>query len=119
MSLAIPFWIVVIWIAVLLLSRFFSAAYFLFRRFASHKKCHRLKSWPICFKAVREGIKPFEVRVDDRNFQPGDFVVLEEWDSDQSRYTGRSIRREITFVLTHGNFDAVPDGWCVLGLRSF
>lgn len=46
-------------------------------------KTHKLKIWPEYFKAVKDGRKTFEVRVNDREFQFGDAVVLEEWDPDR------------------------------------
>jgi len=41
---------------------------------------HRLKTHPAAFYAVRDGLKPFEVRRNDRLFQSGDLVELIYWD---------------------------------------
>lgn len=41
---------------------------------------HDLKIWPQYFCRVQDGSKTFEVRKNDRGFQPGDTVVLREWD---------------------------------------
>ena len=49
-------------------------------------KC-RLKTLPVYFEAVWHGRKEFEVRKNDRNFRPGDVVILEEWDK-LTGYTG-------------------------------
>lgn len=43
---------------------------------------HELKCWPQYFCRVANGSKTFEVRVNDRGFQPGDLVVLREWEPD-------------------------------------
>ena len=40
---------------------------------------HKLKTWPSCFQAVKAKIKPFEIRVNDRNYQVGDTLILEEF----------------------------------------
>lgn len=40
---------------------------------------HELKIWPQYYQAVYEGTKTFEVRVNDRGFQKGDFVRLREF----------------------------------------
>ena len=40
---------------------------------------HRLKIKPEYFQAVINGTKPFEIRYNDRNFQKGDRVILEEY----------------------------------------
>lgn len=41
---------------------------------------HHLKIWPQYYCRVEDGSKTFEVRENDRGFQPGDTVVLAEWD---------------------------------------
>lgn len=43
-------------------------------------KTHELKIWPQFFEAVKSGVKTFELRVNDREFQTGDMVRLVEWD---------------------------------------
>ena len=40
---------------------------------------HELKIWPQYFCRVADGSKTFEVRENDRGFQPGDIVVLKEY----------------------------------------
>lgn len=42
-------------------------------------KTHSVKSWPTEFEAVADGIKTFEVRRNDRDYQPGDVLVLREY----------------------------------------
>lgn len=41
---------------------------------------HELKIWPQFYARVADGSKTFEIRENDRGFQPGDEVVLKEWD---------------------------------------
>lgn len=41
---------------------------------------HELKIWPQYYCRVADGSKTFEVRKNDRGFQPGDSVELREWD---------------------------------------
>ena len=40
---------------------------------------HELKIWPQYYTRVADGSKTLEVRKNDRGFQPGDEVVLREW----------------------------------------
>lgn len=41
---------------------------------------HELKIWPQYYCRVANGTKTFEVRKNDRGFQPGDTVILKEYD---------------------------------------
>lgn len=43
-------------------------------------RTHELKIHPEFFNAVENGSKTFELRVNDREFQTGDRVKLNEWD---------------------------------------
>ena len=45
---------------------------------------HELKIWPQYYCRVANGSKTFEVRKNDRGFQPGDEVALYEWDPNAS-----------------------------------
>lgn len=84
-------------------------------------RTHRLKTWPEFFKAIDDGRKTFEVRADDRGFMEGDLLVLQEYDPssneiiDREKYTGREIRRHVTYKLPGGKFGIDPS-FCVLGL---
>lgn len=71
-------------------------------------KHHELKIWPEYFKAVREGRKTFEVRVNDRDFKEGDTVELMEWVPDTiigekpypGMFTGARLKFGIGYVYT-------------------
>jgi hypothetical protein len=70
------------------------------------QKIIRRKIWPEFFKPVDSGEKPFEVRNDDRDeehFQVGDTLQLEEWDPATQQYTGKVLRRIISYVLEVGS----------------
>jgi hypothetical protein len=60
---------------------------------------HDLKTWPEYFQAIEDGSKTFEIRIDDRGFKVGDTLLLREWDNERFIYTGRSLRRRVTYVL--------------------
>lgn len=75
-------------------------------------KWHLLKTWPDSFEAVMRGVKPFEVRVNDRDYQVGDVLVLQEFIPEGPRgnrfmvgptprgYTGRAIIVRVTYMIT-------------------
>lgn len=60
---------------------------------------HELKTHPEYFQKSIDGIKDFEIRINDRNFQVGDEIVLKEFDY-QMKYTGREIYGHITYILS-------------------
>lgn len=57
------------------------------------------KVWPGYFDAVAHGNKNFELRLGDFRAQPGDILVLREWDPSISEYTGRQVERVVTYVV--------------------
>lgn len=83
------------------------------------ERTHNLKTWPDYFARVKTGEKPFEVRRDDRGFQKGDLLRLQEWCPASAGirygYTGEEVTKRVSFVLTGGQFGIEP-GYVVLGL---
>lgn len=81
-------------------------------------KTHALKTWPKYFNASVAGVKPFEVRKDDRGgFEVGDLIQQEEWDPETGKYTGAIAVFRVTYVLRGGQFGIEP-GYVVLGLGT-
>jgi len=76
---------------------------------------HRLKTTPRAFMALAVGLKTFEFRKNDRDFQPGDVLVLQEYEPDREVYTGRELSLLTPYVLYGPEF-GVPDGYCVLSV---
>jgi len=78
---------------------------------------HTLKSWPRFFWPVWGGIKPFELRKDDRQFAVGDDIELREYDPDRDQFSGQRWSGVITYIIRPD--DGVPGlepGYCILGL---
>lgn len=50
------------------------------------------------FEPILEGKKNFELRLNDFVVKEGDILVLEEWNSETKDYTGRKIKKEVTWV---------------------
>ncbi|WP_411239039.1 ASCH/PUA domain-containing protein [Bacillus altitudinis] len=59
---------------------------------------HDLKIMPQYFWAVKTGIKGFEIRRNDREFQVGDILRLREYKD--GHYTGRLVLGRITFITS-------------------
>lgn len=62
-------------------------------------KTHELKSWPEFFSPVFDGKKNFELRRDDRHYRAGDILILKEWEPNTAKYSGRQVRKVVTYVL--------------------
>lgn len=77
-------------------------------------RVHFLKTWPEPFEAVASGVKPFEIRRNDRHYRVGDLLVLREYDLGTETYSGQHVARLVTYVSSgrHG----LPPGLCVLGM---
>ena len=69
-------------------------------------KTHAIKIWPDYFMAVCFKRKTFELRKNDRNYTPGDHVVMREWDPMTRKYTGQKIEATIGWI-TETNGDQV------------
>jgi len=72
---------------------------------------HDLKIWPEYFEAVDLGWKSFEIRRNDRGFRVNDILLLREWNPTTKDYTGRTLRRQVTYVLSTLELD--PDYVCM------
>lgn len=75
---------------------------------------HNLKTWPVYFQAVWDGVKTAEIRKDDRGFAVGDSLLLEEWEA--GVYTGRRLSATISHIVKGAPF--LPDDTAVLSLTN-
>jgi len=92
---------------------------------------HVLKTHPAMFRAVRDGVKNFEVRKDDRAFQAGDTVELTYHDPEREGPgafmmppmpfvegdSKTSLFATITFVLRGGQY-GIETGFVALALKD-
>ncbi|HZR35154.1 MAG TPA: DUF3850 domain-containing protein [Nevskia sp.] len=81
-------------------------------------KIHKVKIWPAPFRDVVERRKSFEVRKNDRDYQPGDVLWLEEFNPQSAELTGRSQLVDIDYVLRAGEYGlpGIEQGFAVLGI---
>lgn len=59
---------------------------------------HEKKVWSEYFQKILEGKKNYELRLADWDCQEGDILILREWDHQTSKFTGRTIEKEVTYV---------------------
>lgn len=76
---------------------------------------HKLKTWSEYFQAVDKGDKSFELRVNDRNFQNGDILLLQEWNEDTG-FTGNEITVVVTYLLEGGIF-GLEEGYVIMSFQ--
>lgn len=74
---------------------------------------HKLKAVNPFFEQVRDGLKDFEVRFDDRDFNVGDTLILQQYKYE--KYTGEELTRKIKYILRR--FKGLQRGYVVLGLE--
>jgi hypothetical protein len=89
---------------------------------------HELKTWPEYFQAIVEGRKPFDYRLNDRGYQVGDVLHLREYvppviaDDDfglrdgGGYYTGRELRKSVTYILDDRLGPTMREGFVIMGL---
>lgn len=65
------------------------------------------------YDAVESRVKNFEVRFNDRDYRPGDLLILREWDG--SEFTGFEIVRQITYVCSLDEIGLM--GWVAMSIE--
>ncbi len=90
-------------------------------------KTHELKTDPAVFRASIKGVKPWEIRFDDRGYEVGDRLHLREtqYSGDDMKdgmpliYTGRELVVQVDYIL-HGHPAGygIDDGWCIMSVSA-
>lgn len=77
---------------------------------------HELKVDAEIFLAIQDRTKEYEVRLNDRDFQLGDVLLLKEWDG--SRFTGAGFETgPIRHILEGGKY-GIADGYVILSWHN-
>lgn len=93
---------------------------------------HAVKCYPKYFKALKSGEKTFEVRENDRAYKVGDYLAVNEFESEiiyrgcpklpknfvstkGGYYTGKSLLFQITYILDEPEYCA--RGKVILALK--
>ena len=85
---------------------------------------HELKTDSIQFQHVWSGLKSFEIRLDDRNFDVKDTLLLKETTYTGKQmlngmplyYTGREILVSVIHIM-RGPVYGLADGWCIMSIK--
>ena len=78
---------------------------------------HYLKIKPEYYKDVECGLKTFELRKNDRNFQVGDILMLIKLD-DEGNETDQVTRVKVTYILKDCPQYGLKDGYAILGIAE-
>lgn len=86
---------------------------------------HELKTDPTAFQAVADGKKTYEIRKNDRGFQTGDELWLNETkytgaemkNGKPLEYTDRIMAVKVTHIL-HGPSYGLKDGWVIMSITN-
>lgn len=78
---------------------------------------HKLKTWMPFFALILDGSKTFDLRPNDRDFQLGDKLILQEYDQKLQAYTGRELTAYVTYITDGKTFGALTDGWVCMAIR--
>jgi hypothetical protein len=93
-------------------------------------RIHILKTWSPWFELVRDGKKPWELRLNDRNYRRGDFLVLRQFEPDPKGLRTTALGRcphpdgkwgndYVVMAVTWVIEDLfVPPGYVMLSLRE-
>lgn len=82
--------------------------------FDEYVKFHELKTIQPFFQQVCDGVKTFELRKNDRDFQVNELLKLQEYNPITKEYTGRYVFKKITYILK--DFTGLVDGYVILGI---
>ena len=75
---------------------------------------HQIRIGTTFFDDAAAGVKPFTIRKNDRNYKVGD--ILEKMEFDEGKYTGRSLRQEVVYMLE--DYAGIVEGYCIMGLKN-
>lgn len=76
---------------------------------------HALKIEQKHFEAVIKGEKTFEIRKNDRGYQVGDILALNEFDNNSNKYTDRSALVSVDYILDDEKY--LAEEHIVMGIK--
>jgi hypothetical protein len=82
---------------------------------------HKLKCVQPFFNDMKDGIKKFDMRKNDRGFQKGDLLIQEEFDPEDVEeadkgYSGKAFVVRVDYILS--DYAGLQEGYCVMGVTK-
>ena len=80
---------------------------------------HSIKCLPIYYQALISNRKRFEVRKNDRNFQLGDLLHIQEYFPEKKEYSGRSCLVRVDYILKGlgpSNIIPLPEDYVIMSI---
>ncbi len=81
------------------------------------RQIHHLKTWKIYFQEVWNENKLFEIRKNDRGFQQGDLLILQEFDFLRQILTGREILCLVKYIFNSNGDFGLEEGFCAMSIK--
>ncbi len=79
-------------------------------------KVHDLKTDVEYLDEITTYEKPFECRLNDRDFDEGDILVLREYDRGTDKYGHKAVVCLVTYIL-NDHFPGVTKGYVIMGIK--
>lgn len=80
-------------------------------------RVHKLKTWEGMFDAIAEGLKPWEYRLNDRDYKQGDILHLMRYNHVAGEFTGQTLDMVVTFIM-HGPAFNIPAGYVIMSIKE-
>lgn len=78
---------------------------------------HKLKTYQEHLDNIRLGVKPYEIRRNDRDFKVGDILWLKGWNPTREEYTGDELKVDVLSVLENVPEFGLAAGFCIMGIK--
>lgn len=78
-------------------------------------KIHTIKTVNPYFTLARDGVKGFELRKNDRNFEINDWIISREYSPELDKYSDRVLIGKIIYALQ--NFVGLEKDYCILQIQ--
>jgi len=76
---------------------------------------HNVKILPDYFNEIIQSRKTFEIRKNDRQYIQGDYLFMNEYNTERKEYTGRSATCKVTYILR--DFEGIKEGYVAMSIE--